>query len=65
MSTILVWEKEVAQLEYWLATGWMAEWFEFESRYGKDFSPLHAVQTGSGAHPASYPEGTVGSFSRW
>jgi hypothetical protein len=28
----------------------------------KEFSPLHSVQTGSGAHPASYPMGT-GGFS--
>jgi hypothetical protein len=27
-----------------------------------DFSLLHSVQTVSGAHPASYPTGTVGSF---
>jgi hypothetical protein len=26
------------------------------------FSLLHSVQTDSGAHPASYPVGTVGSF---
>jgi hypothetical protein len=25
-------------------------------------SPLHLVQAGSGAHPASYPMGTEGSF---
>jgi hypothetical protein len=29
---------------------------------GKDFSPLHVVQTGSGAHVASYPMGTGDSF---
>jgi hypothetical protein len=28
----------------------------------QDFSPLHVVQTGSGAHPASYPMGTGGLF---
>jgi hypothetical protein len=27
-----------------------------------DFSLLHSVQTGSGAHPYSYPIGTAGSF---
>jgi hypothetical protein len=27
------------------------------------FSPHHRVQTGSGAHPASYPIGTRGSLS--
>jgi hypothetical protein len=34
-----------------------------EFRQGRDFSLLHVVQTGSGAHPASYPMGTDGSFS--
>jgi hypothetical protein len=29
---------------------------------GQDLSPLHVVQTGSGAHPASNPMGTGGSF---
>jgi hypothetical protein len=28
----------------------------------EDFSPSPCVQTGSGAHPASYPMGTGGSF---
>jgi hypothetical protein len=28
----------------------------------QEFSLLHVVQTGSGAHPASYPMSTVGSF---
>jgi hypothetical protein len=28
----------------------------------QDFSLLHSVYTGSGAHPASYPMGTGGSF---
>jgi hypothetical protein len=28
----------------------------------QDFSLLHSVQTDSGAHPASYPMGTGGSF---
>jgi hypothetical protein len=27
-----------------------------------DFPLLHSIQTGSGAHPASYPVGTGGSF---
>jgi hypothetical protein len=34
----------------------------------RDFSLLHSVQTGSGAHPASHPVGTGGSFpsdKRW
>jgi hypothetical protein len=29
---------------------------------GQNFYLLHAVQTGSGVHPASYPVGTGGSF---
>jgi hypothetical protein len=29
---------------------------------GQDFVPLHVVQTGSGAHAASYPMGIGGSF---
>jgi hypothetical protein len=33
-----------------------------ESRKGRDFFPLHVVQTGSGAHPPSYPMGTGGFF---
>jgi hypothetical protein len=35
---------------------------EFESRWKQDLSFLHVVQTGSGAHPASYPMGTGGFF---
>jgi hypothetical protein len=34
----------------------------FDSRQGLDFSLLHNVQTGSGAHPAFYSAGT-GAFS--
>jgi hypothetical protein len=30
---------------------------------GSEFSLLHIAQTSSGAHPASYPMGTWGSFS--
>jgi hypothetical protein len=43
-----------------MAMDWTTEGSEFESRYGQEFSLLHDVQTGSGAHPASYPVGTVG-----
>jgi hypothetical protein len=35
---------------------------EFESREGQYLSPLHGVQAGSGAQPASYLMGKVGSF---
>jgi hypothetical protein len=40
--------------------GWMAEESTFESQYVKIFSPVHIIQTGSGAHPAFYPLGTRG-----
>jgi hypothetical protein len=42
--------------------GWKTEGSEFESLEGKQFSFLHVVQTGSVAHPTSYPMGTGGSF---
>jgi hypothetical protein len=45
----------------WLRAG-RPRGLEVEFRYGKDFSLLHSVQTGSGAHPASYPMGNEGSF---
>jgi hypothetical protein len=35
---------------------------EVRSPIGADFSSSLCVQTGSGAHPASYPMGTGGSF---
>jgi hypothetical protein len=40
----------------------MAEELEFESQYDQQFSLLHVIQTGSGAHPTSYPMGTWGFF---
>jgi hypothetical protein len=40
------------------ATGWTTEGSVLESRWGQEFSFLHVVQAGSGAHPASYPMGT-------
>jgi hypothetical protein len=36
----------------------------FESRQGQGFSLLHNVQTGFGAHSASYPMDAGGSFPR-
>jgi hypothetical protein len=39
-----------------------AGWLGFGSWQGQDFSLLHSINTGSRAHPASYPVGTVGSF---
>jgi hypothetical protein len=44
-------------------TGWTAG-VQFSAE-GGDFSLLHSVQTGSGAHPVSYQMGTGGSFSRF
>jgi hypothetical protein len=52
----------IAQSVYRLATGWATEVLEFESRYGQEFALLHVVQTGSEAHPASYPMGTGDSL---
>jgi hypothetical protein len=57
------WGAGLAQSVWRLATGWTAEGSELESQKGQDFSPLHVVQTRSGAHPASCPVGTGGSFS--
>jgi hypothetical protein len=51
----------IAQSVLRLATGWTVEGSEFESRWGKEFSLLHVVQTGSGVHSTSYPMGTWGS----
>jgi hypothetical protein len=52
----------IAQSVQRLATGWTIKGSEFESRWGQEFLLLHVVQTGSGAHPASYPVGD-GGFS--
>jgi hypothetical protein len=35
--------------------GWITEGSEFKFWYGQEFSLLHVMQTGSMAHPASYP----------
>jgi hypothetical protein len=51
----------IDQSAYWWTKVWTAEVrFPVGARY---FSLLHSVQTGSGAHPASYPMGTGFSFS--
>jgi hypothetical protein len=42
-----------------IATGWTAR---VRLPAGHDFYLPHSVQTGSGAHPASYPVGTGGDF---
>jgi hypothetical protein len=46
----------IAHSEKRLVTGWTTEGSEFESRQGQEFSLLHVVQTGFGAHPGSYPK---------
>jgi hypothetical protein len=53
---------EIAHSVQRLTTGWTTEVSEFESRWRQESSLLHVVQTGSGAHPASYPTGTEDSF---
>jgi hypothetical protein len=40
--------------------GWMAR---VQFLAVQEFSLLHSIRTDSGAHPASYPMGTLGSFS--
>jgi hypothetical protein len=52
----------MAQYVYRLGTGWTTEGSEFESRWGQDFSLLHVIQIGFGAHSTSYSVGTGGSF---
>jgi hypothetical protein len=49
----------IAQSVFQQALGWTAQ-VQFSAV--QDFSLLHSVQTNSGAHPASYPMGTRGSF---
>jgi hypothetical protein len=53
---------EIAQSAQRLATGWTIKGSKSDSRWRQEFSILHVVQTGSGAHPAFYPIGTGGSF---
>jgi hypothetical protein len=40
----------------------MTEGSELKYRWDKEFSPLHDIQTSSGAHSASYPIGTGDYF---
>jgi hypothetical protein len=51
-----------AQLVSWLVTVRTAEGSVFESWQGQDFSPIHVIQTGSGAHTASCSLDTGGAF---
>jgi hypothetical protein len=52
----------IAQSVKRLAMGWTIDRSEFEFQNGQEFALLHIVQTGSGAHTASYPISTGGSF---
>jgi hypothetical protein len=52
----------VSQSVELLAIDWTIEGSEFEFRYCRELSVLLIVQTGSGAHPASYPMGIAESF---
>jgi hypothetical protein len=46
-----------------LTTDWTTGRSGFDPRQRRGFSSSLCVQTGSGAHPASYPMGTGGPFS--
>jgi hypothetical protein len=54
-----------AGIAEWYSAGLRAEWSGLRVPEGAagNFSLRHRVQTGSGAHPASYPMATRGSFS--
>jgi hypothetical protein len=41
--------------------GWTTKGWEFEARWGQEFSVLRVVQTGSGADPESYSLDTGGN----
>jgi hypothetical protein len=47
-----------------MATDRATELLEFESPQGQEFSFLHSVQTGSGAHPTIFAMGNGGFFLR-
>jgi hypothetical protein len=56
---------QVAQSVYCVAMGWTTGWLRFDPQQRqKDFFSSLCVQTGSGAHKASYTVGTRSSFSR-
>jgi hypothetical protein len=52
----------IAESVWRLATGWTTEGSEFESRFCQEFSLLHVVLTGSGAHPTLYSMDIGDSF---
>jgi hypothetical protein len=45
-------------------SAWTGYGLDDKSQWGQEFSLLHVVLIGSGAHPASYPMGTEGSFPK-
>jgi hypothetical protein len=54
----------VAQAVKCLTTGWTIGWSRFDPLQGQRIFPSSlCVQTGSEAHPASYPMGTGGSYT--
>jgi hypothetical protein len=44
--------------------GRITEGLKFKVWYGQGFSLLHVMQTGSMAHPASYPVGSEGKEAK-
>jgi hypothetical protein len=51
--------KKPGYLRRYIETGYRLDgWGSIPGR-ARDFSPLHSVQTVSGAHPVSYPLGKV------
>jgi hypothetical protein len=60
--TWLILRRGVGKVQ-WYSAGLRAEWSVVRVPVGAGhFSPQHRFQTGSGAHPTSYPMGTRGSF---
>jgi hypothetical protein len=52
------------KIAQWYSTGLRAGWLGVRVPAEAGNFPLHhCIQTGSGAHPASYPMGTRGSFA--
>jgi hypothetical protein len=52
----------IAQSVQQLTAGWTAKRLEFDSGWGKKYSPFRVFKTDSGTHSASYPTETEGSF---
>jgi hypothetical protein len=58
INTLFYERARIAQSVLWQAMGWVTG-VRF-SAGARDLSLLHSVQTGSGAHPISYPTATLG-----